>query len=63
MKARRKVRVVERGDSIFVEYVERRPRGRYNAAQFSRWRGSNVANVKAWVATQSDLELVEEARP
>lgn len=58
--SKRKVRITLRHGVYFVEYVERKPRQRYLAAQF----GADMRTreqVERWVGSQPGLELVQPA--
>ena len=53
----RKVKVVERGDSWHVEYVDRKPRQRFLAAQFHKSIKTR-AEVVEWVFNNPKLIAV-----
>ena len=57
---RRKVRVTLNRGVYFVEYVDRRPRQRYCAAQFDAGMRTRE-QVEQWVNEQSNLVLEQSA--
>ena len=54
---KRKVRITLERGVYFVEYVERKPRQRYLAAQFDASMRTRE-QVEQWVNEQANLELV-----
>lgn len=60
MKSPRLVTLNRVGDTLFVMYVARRPRGRHSPAQFSTKDAEKDA--REWLATRPDLKLVEDEK-
>lgn len=52
---KRTVRIIRQGDSWAVVYVERKPRQRYQAAQFHE--NYTLEQVEQWVRSNAKLEL------